>query len=266
LFEDMKKLVKDIKYTFGTNSAAARRLEEIGKYFNPLSAGFIRQFISGVPDIAVDLGCGPGITTHMLKEATNCQKIYGLDNSSEFLGIARQQFTNCTFLEHDITQVPFPVNADVMYARFILCHLRDPLGVIHKWTTQLRPEGLLFVEEIDAIETDLEVFRVYLSMAEGIIATQGASLYVGNTLAEAEYKADVLFNEQILFKVPDWQAATWFFPNTQTIWNENSYVLDHLSSEERKSIGDELGKLKEKKGSISNITWRMRRLVIRKSH
>ena len=258
--------MKDIKYTFGTDSAAARRLEEIGKYINPLSADFIQQFISGVPDIAVDLGCGPGITTHMLKEATDCGKTYGLDNSSEFLGIARQKFSNCRFLEHDITQVPFPVTSDVMYARFLLCHLGDPLRVIHTWATQLRPEGLLFIEEIDAIETDLEVFRVYLSMAEGIIATQGASLYVGNTLASGEYKEEVLFNEQVVLEVHDWQAATWFYPNTQTIWNENTYVLDQLSEKERKSIGDELGRLKAKKDSDSNITWRMRRLVLRKSN
>ena len=267
LLEDMKKIAQalnDIKYTFGTDSAAARRLEEIGKYFNPLSADFIRQFISGMPDIAVDLGCGPGITTNMVKEATNCRRTYGLDNSSEFLEIARQQFINCTFLEHDITQVPFPVTSDVMYARFLLCHLRDPLKAIQKWTTQLRPKGLLFVEEIDTIETDLEVFRVYLSMAEGIIATQGASLYVGNTLAAAEYKEEVLLNKQIILRVPNWQAATWFFPNTQTIWNENTYVLDHLSPEERKSIGDELGRLKQKKDSTSSITWRMRRLVLKK--
>lgn len=258
--------MKNIQYTFGTDSKAARRLEEIGKYYNPRSTDFIRQFISGVPDIAVDLGCGPGFTTNMLKEATNCRRTYGLDSSSEFLEIARQQFGYCTFLEHDITQVPFPVNPDVMYARFLLCHLRDPLKVIHTWTAQLRPEGLLFIEEMDTIETDLEVFRVYLSMAEGIIATQGASLYVGNILAEVEYEEEVLFNEQILLEVADCQAATWFFPNTQTIWNKNTYVLDHLSLEERKSIGDELKKLKEKKGSTSNITWKMRRLVIRKSH
>jgi trans-aconitate methyltransferase len=190
--------LKEIEYTFGTDSAAARRLEVIGEYFNPLSADFIRQFMTSVPDIAVDLGCGPGITTHILKEATDCRRTYGLDNSSEFLRIARQQFTSCTFLEHDVIKVPFPVSPDVMYARFLLCHLRDPLGVLHTWATQLRPEGLLFVEEIDAIDTDLQVFRVYLSMAEGIIATQGASLHVGSTLAEAEYKEKVLFNEQII--------------------------------------------------------------------
>lgn len=112
---------------------------------------------------------------------------------------------------------------------------------------------------------DLEVFIKYLSMAEGIIATQGASLYVGNTLATAEYKAEVLLNEHFLLKVPNWRAATWFFPNTQTIWNDNAYVLDHLPPEERKSVGDSLAKLKEKKDSTSNITWRMRRLVLKKS-
>lgn len=258
--------MKDIEYTFGTDSAAARRLEEIGKYFNPRAINFIRQFTSSVPDSALDLGCGPGITTNMLSEATNCQKTYGLDSSEEFLEIARKQFSHCIFLEHDITKIPFPVTTDIMYARFLLCHLRDPLNVVHAWTTQLNPEGLLFIEEMDTIETDLEVFRKYLSMAEGIIATQGASLYVGNNLATAEYKTDVLLNEQLLLEVPNWQAATWFFPNTQTIWKDNTYVLDHLTPEERKSVGDDLAKLKKNKDSTSNITWRMRRLVLKKTY
>lgn len=256
--------MRDPEYTFGTSSTAASRLEEIGKCFNPLAADFIRQFVPALRDIAVDLGCGPGFTTNMLAEATGCPKTYGLDSSPKFLEMAGQRFSHCTFLDHDVTKVPFPVTADVMYARFLLCHLRDPLDVVHTWTTQLKAEGLLFIEEIDAIDTDLGLFKTYLAMAEGIIAAQGASLYVGKTLAAGEHEADVLFNQSVVLPVTNWQAASWFFPNTQTIWNENPYVLDHLTLEKRKSIGDELAQLKTEKDSHSDITWRLRRLVLRK--
>jgi trans-aconitate 2-methyltransferase len=76
--------MKSVAYTYGTNSAAASRLEEIAKYFNPRAANFLRQHIPGVPGIGIDLGCGPGFTTNMLAEATGCPRIYGFDNSPTF--------------------------------------------------------------------------------------------------------------------------------------------------------------------------------------
>lgn len=39
---DREKLPRDARYTFGTSSAAARRLEEIAQYFNPLATDFTR--------------------------------------------------------------------------------------------------------------------------------------------------------------------------------------------------------------------------------
>jgi trans-aconitate 2-methyltransferase len=251
------------KYTFGTSATAAFRLEEIAKYFNPLAADLIQRFGPTSCDIAVDIGCGPGFTTDMLAAAANGQKTYGLDKSREFLEIASQRFAHCRFLEHDVTQLPFPLTSDVMYARFVLCHLREPLKLVARWITQLNPGGLLFVDEIDAVDTDLEVFKTYLAMAQGIVATQGACLYVGKALGAAEHEADALVNESVVLPVTNCQAASWFLPNTQTIWNKNEYVLEHLSPKERDAIGSELDRLQTTRDSRSDISWRLRRLVLR---
>lgn len=256
--------MKNAEYTFGTSSAAAARLEEIAEYFNPLAAALIRRFVSKGCGAAVDLGCGPGFTTNMLAEAASCRKTYGLDNSREFLEMATRRFAHCTFLEHDVTKVPFPVTADVMYARFLLCHLTTPLELVAAWMTQLNSEGLLFVDEMDAIDTDLEVFKTYIAMAEGIIAAQGGSLYIGKVSAAAAHEADVLMNESAVLPVTNHQAASWFFPNTQTIWKENQYVLEHLGAKERDAVSRELERLKAERDSRSDITWRLRRLVLRK--
>ena len=256
--------MKDVKYTFGTSSAAASRLEEIARFFNPLAGDLIRGFVRNPIGVAVDLGCGPGFTTDMLAGATGCREAYGLDNSDAFLEAAARRFDHCKFLQHDLTQLPFPVAGDAMYARFLLCHLKSPLDLIAAWMTQCHPGGILFVDEIDAIDTDLPPFKTYLAMAEGMIASQGGDLFLGGALATAEYDAEVLLNEPTVLPVPNWQAATWFHPNTQTIWNENPFVLDCLTPEERKTIGDELAQLKIKKTPDSDITWRLRRLVFRK--
>ena len=252
------------EYTFGTTATAASRLEEVAKYFNPLATDLIQRFACTPRHIAVDVGCGPGFTTDMLAAAANCQKTYGLDKSREFLEVATQRFAHCRFLEHDVTQVPLPFTADVMYARFVLCHLREPLKLVARWITQLNSGGLLFVDEIDAVDTDLEVFTKYLAMAKGIIATQGACLYVGKALGAAEYEADALVNESVISPVTNCQAASWFLAITQTIWSENEYVLEHLSSKERVAIGSELDRLKTTGDFRSDITWKLRWLVLKK--
>jgi len=77
-----------MRYTFGTSEAAARRLKEIAKLFNPLAHQFIRHYINGPINSAIDLGCGPGFTTDMLSKATDCPNVYGLDTSPNLLNLA----------------------------------------------------------------------------------------------------------------------------------------------------------------------------------
>jgi trans-aconitate 2-methyltransferase len=117
-------------YNFSSSPAAALRLEDIAGYFNPPAASFICRFTPKVPDIILDLGCGPGFTTNMMAETTCCPDTYGMDSSPGFLNLARKRFGNCKFLEYDVTRVPFPVTASILYSRFLPCHLRDPLDVV----------------------------------------------------------------------------------------------------------------------------------------
>ena len=153
------------RYTFGTSPAAAERLRSIGDFFNPIADMHIRRFVKTRAEVAIDLGCGPGFTTAMLAGATRCRDTYGLDRSGEFLAGARQEFGQYTFLEHDVTQVPFPVTPDVMYCRFVRSHLKHPVEIINRWLTQLQPRGFLFVDELNDIDSVL-VFLNFLNAEE----------------------------------------------------------------------------------------------------
>ena len=258
-----KKTHNDSKYTYGTSSAAARRLEEIAKFFNPLATDFVRSFALSSCDNAVDVGCGPGFTTDMLRRAAGCADTYGLDNSEEFLEMSAVRFQRCTFMKHDVTRAPFPIQADIMYVRFLLSHLVNPIALVNTWITQLNTGGLLLIEEVESIQTEVQVFMTYLAINEGMIANQGASLYIGRELSKGKYDADVLLNDRVEIPVANCQAATWFIPNTMTVWNENEYVLERLSASERERIRKELSQLQAQQDKRSNITWRMRRLVLR---
>jgi SAM-dependent methyltransferase len=253
-----------MKYTFGTDESAAKRLEEIALFFNPPAKDFIREHVTGPVDSALDLGCGPGYTTDMLSSAVDCPHVYGMDRSSKFVRMAAERFAHCTFVEHDVTKAPFPVRPELMYVRFLLSHLRNVVDLLNLWTTQLLDAGLLLIDELEWVETEVPVFRDYLAVNEALVASQGASLYVGPLLAAGRYDAQVLCNECVDLPVANVDAATWFLPNTLTIWEEDPYVLENVASTRRREISDEIRRIKESGDTRLGNTWKMRRLVLRK--
>jgi len=251
-----------VSYTFGTSVKAALRLEGIAEFFNPLAADLIRQYVSNQTNIAVDLGCGPGFTTNMLATSTKAKNTIGLDNSAEMLSFAMSRFPKFQFVEHDVTKVPFPNAADVMYCRFLLSHLVEPVSLINKWITQLSQNGIIVIEELDSIDTENTLFNTYLSINSKLVQSQGASLYVGELLSKGRYDADVLFNDCNRLPVRDSQAASWFYPNTITIWRDDNVISDFLTSDEIDSISDSLYEIMNSDSNTSTITWYMRRIVL----
>jgi trans-aconitate 2-methyltransferase len=253
-----------MKYTFGTDKAAARRLEEIARFFNPPAVDFIREHVRGPVGSALDLGCGPGYTTDMLSSAVDCPEVRGMDISSQFLRMAAERFPHCTFVEHDVTKTPFPLQPAVMYVRFLLSHLRDVVDLVNRWTAQLPEGGRLLVDELESIETEVPVFQEYLAVNEGLVASQGATLYVGGLLAEGMYDAEVLCNECAELPVRNFTVAGWFLPNTLTVWEEEPYVLEWVPRARRKEIAAEIRHINGGGDARIGNHRKMRRLVLRK--
>src|SRR5579884_501121 len=134
-----------MSYLFKDTDLAAQRLQVLAGVFAESSRPFIQDAVSVAPQLAIDLGCGPGYTTHLLAETTHCAQAIGLDASEHFINQARNSATDSiTFMRHDVTRLPFPTaQADLIFCRLLLTHLQDPLSVIERWITQLRPGGLL---------------------------------------------------------------------------------------------------------------------------
>jgi trans-aconitate 2-methyltransferase len=255
----------EMRYTYGTDETALQRLRSVAEVFNPHSTNFILGLAIDSAQCAVDLGCGPGFSTRMLARAGRAKRTCGIDNAGEFLRAAKDSCISCDFIDHDVTELPFPVKADLMYSRFLLSHFASPAALANRWLGELASGGLLLMEELEGIETDVEVFQRYLEINRGLVASQRARLYVGGELAGARYDYPVTVNETVSLPVDNARAAAMFYPNTINIWEEEDYVRRSLAAAERREISDVLRKLAGSNSDQSEIVWKMRRIAILKA-
>ena len=84
-------------YAFGDTDIAARRLELLAHVFEHSTRAFLREAPAArlglaqnlAQKIAIDLGCGPGFTTHLIAEALGFSRVVGLETSERFIELAR---------------------------------------------------------------------------------------------------------------------------------------------------------------------------------
>lgn len=174
------------RYTFGDNPRAAYRLTLLASVFEPSSTELLSKARGIEPSRALDLGCGPGHTTEMLRLALGGVETWGIDASASLVDRARARFAPaCTFLLHDMTTAPYPVpHVDVAYARYVLTHLRAPAEALAACSTAVRPGGLLVLEENCALFSEDPLFAKYYEHVERLQRHYGQDSYPGHKLVK----------------------------------------------------------------------------------
>jgi trans-aconitate 2-methyltransferase len=218
------------RYSFGDTGAAARRLDLVSRIFDPPTVELLRGAVTAPPALAVDLGCGPGNTTRLVRDVTAARRTVGLDRSPAFIAEARERSggqRGIEYIEHDVTKVPFPVTgAEVIFARLVLAHLPDVPGAVAAWSTQLAPRGRLVLDEVERIDTSNEVFGDYLRVVTGMIAARGADMYAGRHLAGIELPDGMALerNARRHLAVPTAAVAEMFALNL-SVWRGDPWVV-----------------------------------------
>jgi trans-aconitate 2-methyltransferase len=238
----------------------------MGKFFNPIAREWIKKYPVKPDCYATDLGCGPGFSTDMLYSAVKPSIICGIERSADYIQMAKEKYPGYLFLNHDVSIAPLPVRADIMYCRFLLSHLKNIGEVINKWIEALLPGGMLFIDETEDVVTDVPVFRKYLEINQRLVGLQGASLYVGKELSRGVYNAEVLTNELARIPVSSWRAASWFYPNTVAVWENEKFVRDNFPRVERQAISGEIRHIMNSKDASVRSIWDMRRIVLKKNN
>ena len=256
-----------VKYQFTDTDLAARRLKYLAEVYAASSREFILRSLRNRPQLALDLGCGPGYSTHMLAEATHAGKIVGLDNSDRFISLAKEGETDrISFQLHDITVVPFPVGAaNFLFCRLLLTHLREPRKVIRNWASQMVHNGLLLLEEVEWIETSHHVFSKYVGIVEALLADQSTQLCVGPTLEKMDIPdgLDKVTSNVARIGVSNLHAATMFTLNIQS-WKNEPFIQANYGEQEIGALERELEAIVSEGGGTTQIEWGFRQIVLQK--
>ena len=102
----------------------------------------------------LDVGCGPGaLAAEIARHYSDIDiNIVGLDISEQRLEYARQNFdiSNLSFQCANSKSLPFPIDSfDIVYSRFMLEYLDDPLRVVSEMARVCKPSGRIILQDID---------------------------------------------------------------------------------------------------------------------
>jgi trans-aconitate 2-methyltransferase len=263
------------KYTFGDTDIAARRLELLAHVFEHSTRAFLREASATklglaqnlAQKIAIDLGCGPGFTTHLIAETLGFSRVVGLETSQRFIELARANATSSISFElHDVCSVPFPTGiADMIFCRFLVTHLADPADALAKWATQLNHGGLLMLEEVERIDTVHPVLRSYVGIVEAMLRSQSNTLYAGPLIAELDTPQGLenVASEVRRVAVINSNAAELFRLNMQ-VWKEHAFIRENYSEETIRDLDSALEAIARERATASDIEWHMRQVIFQR--
>jgi SAM-dependent methyltransferase len=253
-------------YTFGDTELAERRLELLGTTFQDTTRDFMRAQAPAEPALAVDLGCGPGHTTVLLRDTLRPKLTLAIDFSEAYVAATAARIGDdpgVEVLEADVLELPERVSgAEVIFVRMLLTHLRDPLGAVDLWLERLAPGGVLLIEEVESIETDEPALARYLVLQREMLEANGNRLEIGPRL-DTELAAHPLLrsSEVVTFQPGAGIAARMFGMNFRT-WRDRREVVEAHETTELDAIAKGLGRVATAPEDSAPITWGVRQIVL----
>lgn len=207
------------RYAFGDSELARERLAIVAETFEAPTRQLLGDLPPMQPRYVVDMGCGPGHTTALLRIRFPHSEVTGIDASPAMVEEARGRVPGAWFTVADVTQ-PLRLPADVVYARLLLGHLPDPDVALSHWTEAMRPPGLLVCEEPVRYRSDDPLFARYEAAVTAAVAARGATLWAGPVLDRDPPGCDRLFDRVVEHPVRAGRAAAMFWRNAVTWGSE----------------------------------------------
>ncbi|WP_461536663.1 class I SAM-dependent methyltransferase [Spongorhabdus nitratireducens] len=178
-------------YAIAQGDLGASRLELLTQLTWQYSLRFLRKQISLEGKQCLEPGCGTGaISAHLLKLLGNEGRLTAFDIDPASIAQAKQNIPDprAEFKIQNLSAIT-PDDSekyDIIYCRFILEHIPDPVDVIHRLRSLLKAGGLLIAEDIDTrgffCSPDNEYFQQFAELVGSAISVRGGNPRLGPRL------------------------------------------------------------------------------------
>ncbi|MGH8770105.1 MAG: class I SAM-dependent methyltransferase [Burkholderiales bacterium] len=181
-------------YVMGRTSHEYQRLRLQAKWWEPVTRRILQQAGLRAGMNCLDAGCGPGEVMRLMGETAGAAgRVTGLDCDATIGNEALDVLSHTTpgqfaFLERDIEStdaipgVPF----DLVYARLLLFHLRDPIAVLRKLYRWTKPGGCVVIQDYDLRTVDiyprLKSWDIFEKATLGVLEKSGKDTRFGHKL------------------------------------------------------------------------------------
>jgi SAM-dependent methyltransferase len=139
-------------YIHGTSPPEQERLARLNRLTNAAFIAFLRP----EPGMRVlEVGSGLGLLAAEVAASADGIQVVGVERSPAQIAAAARH-PNVAYVEGDAHELDFPVGGfDLVYARYLLEHVRDPETVVREMRRVARPGG-----RIAACENDISLLRL----------------------------------------------------------------------------------------------------------
>lgn len=133
------------------------------------------------PQRAIDLGCGPGNSTALLRQRWPAARITGVDSSPQMLARARQDAPDIEWVCADAASYTPPEPAELLFANAVFHWVPDHATVFPALLERLRPGGVLAVQMPESF--DLPTHRLMRQVRDQLASGRpapGAAAPIGD--------------------------------------------------------------------------------------
>lgn len=181
-------------YVLGRTESEYDRLRIQSQLFEPITERVLKAAGVGPGQTCLDVGCGPGEVMRLLGKLVGpTGHVTGLDVDPAAGKVALDRVRGAgagayAFVEGDLGSIAMPPGGpfDVVYARFLLLHVTDPIAALKTMYGWTKPGGVIVIQDVDfesvAVVPPHASWPRYLELLKEIFASIGSTSRFGSTL------------------------------------------------------------------------------------
>lgn len=183
------------EYTLATGERAADRLLLLNEIFGPDSEDLLRRAGLSAGMHVAEIGCGSGLVSLWIANVVGASgAVAGVDMSGEQVEVAARNASaaglkNVMFHQASAYETNLPRGTfDLVYSRFLMCHVCDPAKALMEMRTLLKPGGILVCEDHDDggifTEPRTNAYKRLVEISAAVNQAHGLDAYVGLRLPQ----------------------------------------------------------------------------------